>query len=211
MAKKDNPKKQPAASNPDEIIIDGELTPDEAPSKKLSLIPFVIVIILIAISVIFYEQNQYNRATTAVMGGKAPAISLVNTQNFDVELSDYAGKVVIVNFWATWCKPCEEEIPSLVAMYNGFKNDDLVILAISIDKEKGPAEINNFAIAHNMNFQVLLDPKSGVGKRYGITGVPESFIISRQGVIVKKFTGALDWTDPGVLALIQSELKKPAK
>ncbi len=211
MAKKDSPKKQAGAKNPDEIIINEELTPDEAPSRKLSLIPFVVVIILIAVSILFYELNQYERATKAVIGGKAPSISLVNTQNFDVELSDYAGKVVIVNFWATWCKPCEEEIPSLVAMYSGFKKDDLVILAISIDKEKGPAEINNFAIAHNMDFQVLLDPRSSVGKRYGITGVPESFIIAKDGTIVKKFTGALDWTDPAVLALIQAELKKPAK
>lgn len=201
--KENNPQNQ---DKPDNLIPD-----DEAKGGKKNILPFIIVLFLLGLGILYYESKQYERGMVAVIGQTAPPISLTNLQNYDVELSDYKGKVVIVNFWATWCPPCLEEIPSLVSLNNKFKKDDFVLLAVSIDNKIGVSDMTNFAIAHKMDFQILLDPTGGTAKRYGTSKIPESYVISKQGIIVKKYVGAIDWNNPEVLDLIKGELSKPAK
>ena len=204
--KENNPQKQDAPAGTENLV------PDETKSGKKNIFPFIIAIILMGVGIFYYESKQYERGVTVVMMGQAaPPISLPNLQNYDVELSDYKGKVVIVNFWATWCPPCEEEIPSLVSLNNKFKKDDFVILAVSIDNTISATELTNFTIAHKMDFQVLLDPKGTTAKRYGTSKIPESYVISKTGNVVKKYVGAINWNDPEVVDLIKSELLKPAK
>ena len=136
-------------------------------------------------------------------GDSAPDFSLKDLSGRETKLSDYRGKVVVVNFWATWCPPCRSEIPSIARMNAAMAGTPFQLLTVSIDEGgKEPVE----ALFRNMNvrFPTLLDPSGKVGKRYGITGVPETFIVTPKGVVAKKVIGPLEWDDPRVLATLRN-------
>lgn len=96
-------------------------------------------------------------------------------------LRDLRGKVVLVNFWATWCPPCRKEIPDLIALYQQFQNQGLVILGIS---DESAEKVGPFAAAKKVNYPVLLDPDSKIHKMYMVNGIPKSFIYNREGKLV---------------------------
>lgn len=109
-----------------------------------------------------------------------------------VKLSDYRGKVVFLNIWATWCPPCREEMPSMESLYRRLKGREFEMLAVSIDRE-GEKVVRPFAAKYGLTFPVLLDPHSKTSRLYGLTGIPESFIIDKNGVVIHKIIGAQDW------------------
>jgi peroxiredoxin len=109
-----------------------------------------------------------------------------------VRLSDYRGKVIFLNIWATWCPPCREEMPSMESLYRRMKGRDFEMLAVSIDRE-GKQVVQPFAVKYGLTFPVLLDPDSKTSRPYGLTGVPETFIIDKNGVIIKKIIGPQNW------------------
>lgn len=126
-------------------------------------------------------------------GDPAPDFQLTDLNGEMVSLSRFRGKVVFLNFWATWCPPCIEEIPSINELNRKIKRDDFVILAVNID-QTGRDDIKKFVHAKGMEFTVLLDPKSDVAAgKYGITGVPETFIIGRDGKIIERYIGPRNW------------------
>lgn len=125
-------------------------------------------------------------------GSIAPDFTLENMRGEQVSLSQLRGKVVIVNFWATWCPPCKAEMPSMEALHQTFKDDDLVLLAINVEKE-GRKAVARFLQESPYSFPILLDTDSSVQNLYGVFQYPESFIIDRNGVIVKKVIGAVHW------------------
>jgi peroxiredoxin len=131
-------------------------------------------------------------------GHSAPDFSLPDLDGRTVALSDYRGKVVLVNIWATWCPPCVAEMPSMVKLYRQMEGSDFEILAVSID-EGGADTLAPFVKKHNLTFPILLDPQGTIKSTYRITGVPESFVVNRQGLLVKKVIGPLDWADREVL------------
>ncbi len=109
-----------------------------------------------------------------------------------VTLADYKGQVVLLNVWATWCQPCKVEIPSLEQLYREVGPQGLKVVAVSVD-ESGPEVVKQFARDYGMTFDVLHDPTLRIEQIYQTTGVPESFVINRHGVIVKKVVGPTDW------------------
>ena len=109
-----------------------------------------------------------------------------------VKLSDYRGKVVFLNIWATWCPPCREEMPSMESLYRRLKGRPFEMLAVSIDRE-GEKAVRPFAAKYGLTFPVLLDPESKTYRLYGLTGVPETFIVDKNGMVVKKVIGAQYW------------------
>jgi peroxiredoxin len=109
-----------------------------------------------------------------------------------VRLSDYRGKVVFLNIWATWCPPCREEMPSMESLYRRLKGRDFEMLAVSIDRE-GDKVVRPFAAKYGIMFPVLLDPDNKTSRLYGLSGVPESFIIDKNGVVINKIIGAQNW------------------
>jgi len=115
-----------------------------------------------------------------------------------VSLSDYKGKVVFLNIWATWCPPCREEMPSMEKLYQKLKGEDFEILAVSIDV-LGARAVAPFMKEYKLSFPALLDPEGTVQRLYGTTAIPESFIIAKDGVIVSKVTGAKDWASPDTI------------
>ncbi len=134
-------------------------------------------------------------------GAKAVNFTLKDMQDKEVKLSDYAGKVVLLNFWATWCPPCREEIPSMAKLNEQMAGKPFQMLCVSID-DGGKADVLAFFKKEGVTLPALSDPDSEVGRQYGITGVPESFIIDKQGKIVKKVIGGLDWVSPDIVSFL---------
>jgi thiol-disulfide isomerase/thioredoxin len=110
-------------------------------------------------------------------------------------LADYKGQVVLLNVWATWCAPCRVEIPSIEHLYQELGPEGLKVVAVSID-EAGPEVVREFARERGVSFEILLNPSRTIERIYQTTGVPESFVINRHGVIVKKVIGAWEWDAP---------------
>jgi peroxiredoxin len=143
----------------------------------------------------------------AVEGKLAPDFTLKDLSGRPVQLSSLKGKVVLVNFWATWCPPCREEVPSLVKMNQMMQGKPFQLLAISID-EGGKDAVTSFFKKAGAELPALLDTDGAVSRRYGTTGVPETFVIDTKGVIMKKVVGGLDWSSPEVLAALEDLGKK---
>jgi peroxiredoxin len=140
------------------------------------------------------------------VGSVAPDFSIKDATGRTVQLSDLRGSVVLLNFWATWCPPCQEEVPALSRLNERLAGTAFRMVTISID-EGGSSAVESFFRASGYRLPTLLDPADTVGKLYGITGVPETFIIDPQGVIRKKVKGPLAWDDQSVISYL-SELQK---
>jgi len=143
-----------------------------------------------------------------VAAGKLAAdFNLQDLEGHPVSLSSMRGKVVFLNVWATWCAPCREEMPSIESLYNEFKSDQgFVVLAVSQDTE-GSKAVRPFVEQNHFKFTVVLDPRNEVGETYGVNGIPESFIIGRDGRIVAHHVGPYDWSNPDIRQALQELMK----
>ena len=117
------------------------------------------------------------------------------------------GKVVLLNFWATWCPPCRKEVPSMVKVYNQLKDKGLEIVAISVDKRRD--DVVKFVEEQGMNFTVLHDVDSKVAHQYSVFRYPETFIIDRKGVVRQHLTGAVEWMDDEFYQYLETLLAEP--
>lgn len=140
-------------------------------------------------------------------GAKAQDFSLPDITGRQMSLAQYNGKVVMLNFWATWCRPCRTEMPSMEKLYHAYKEKDFVILAVSVDR-KGKVDVNDFAQKNGYTFPILLDPDSTVSERYQVPYIPATFIIDRHGRIVSREYGARAWDSPVVKGKIDELLSK---
>jgi peroxiredoxin len=123
-----------------------------------------------------------------------------------LRLSDSKGKVVFLNFWATWCPPCREEMPAMERLYQRYKDKGLVVLALSIDVEGAPVVIP-FVKEHNFSFPVGLDPKMTVADKYGVRALPSTFLVDRKGNLAAMAIGPRQWDGKSAHALIELLLK----
>lgn len=122
-----------------------------------------------------------------------------------VKLSDFNGKVRIVNFWATWCPPCRAEIPHFVSMYKELKGKGVEIIGISLD-QKGDSVVAPFVKDNQMNYPVVIGNEKVVSAYGGIRGIPTTFIVDRKGKIVKKFVGLPSDTEEGIKDAFMKEI-----
>jgi peroxiredoxin len=111
-------------------------------------------------------------------------------------LADYKGEVVVLNVWATWCGPCRVEMPSIQALHQALGPKGLKIVAVSVDDPGSEAAIRDFAKEYGLTFEILHDPTGKIRAIYQTTGVPETFVIGRDGVIRRKVIAAADWNSP---------------
>jgi peroxiredoxin len=174
---------------PDHVVV--EPGPRAAPRSKLLIPIAALAILVLAFGVVWVQSSKYEPLT---VGKTAPDFQLVDMQDRDVRLSDYRGKVVFLNFWATWCKPCREEMPSMEVLFKNFEDQGLIVLAVSIDRVTTKKDIPPFIKSMNLSFPVLIDSWGKTDKPYKRMGVPETFIIDRQGVIREIVIGPRDWT-----------------
>src|SRR6266566_7700257 len=117
-------------------------------------------------------------------------------------LADYHGKVVLLNIWATWCQPCRVEMPSMERLYQRLGGGDFKVVAVSVDEESDSV-VTTFARELGLSFDILHDRSTAIERTYQTTGVPESWVIDRDGVIVKKVIGPSEWDGPVNEALIR--------
>ncbi len=140
---------------------------------------------------------------------EAPNFKVVDLATRDsVSLEDYRGSVTLVNIWATWCLPCREEMPSMQALYDSLGTRGFRIAAISID-EGSPEDVVAFAQNLGLTFDILHDRSGSVERLYQTTGVPESFLLDRRGVLVKRVIGAHDWSSPANRSTVERLLAQP--
>ena len=123
-----------------------------------------------------------------------------------LRLADYRGKVVFLNFWATWCPPCKEEMPAMERLYQRYRDKGLVVLAVSVDSEGAPIVVP-FVKEYKLTFPIGLDPKMTVADRYGVRGLPTSFLVNKTGTLVALALGPREWDGKAGQALIESLLK----
>ena len=132
----------------------------------------------------------------------APDFTLPSLDGSDVSLSDYRGKWVFVNFWATWCGPCVVEMPMMNNLYKELNGEGLEMVAISIDK-KDVADVQAFVDEHKLVFTVLHDKESSLSSIYGLTSLPLSYVISPEGKVVAQAHGAREWDNPQMVQYIR--------
>jgi len=143
----------------------------------------------------------YNNSRPTRIGNPAPDF-VVQDGDRKVALHDFKGQVVVVNFWATWCGPCVQEMPSLVEMAQRVKPKGVTVLGVSIDVDE--AAYKKFLQQHGVTFMTVRDPDQKSAALYGTTGWPETFIVDRQGVLRRKFVGPVDWNDPEIVQYLTS-------
>jgi len=134
--------------------------------------------------------------------GKDPNFCLEGLNGRKVKLKDFKGKVIFLNFWATWCGPCKDEMPSMEALYQQFKENNFVFLTISVDYE-GIKTVKNFIEKNHYTFPVLLDPKCETLEVFKIKGIPTTIIIDKKGRMIGKAIGPRNWKNPEFISLLK--------
>jgi peroxiredoxin len=135
----------------------------------------------------------------------AAAFSVARPEGGTIAVADLRGKVVLLNFWATWCEPCLEEMPALERLSRAYGERGLVVLGLSVDRE-GPAAVRTFVRRHGLSFLVALDPQQGVARAYRVWGLPATVVLSRKGLPLFSAQGARDWDSPAGHAFFEDLL-----
>jgi cytochrome c biogenesis protein CcmG/thiol:disulfide interchange protein DsbE len=139
-------------------------------------------------------------------GSRAPDFQAMNLRTArPATLADYRSKVVLLNIWATWCDPCRLEMPAMERLSEHLRGTDFRVVAVSVDKD-APALVMKFANDLGLQFDILQDPSGAIQRVLQTTGVPESFVLDRHGVIIKKIIGAEEWDAPVNETLIRTLL-----
>ena len=137
----------------------------------------------------------YSGSRPPRIGSNAPEFTVQDSDR-TVDLNQFHGQIVVLNFWATWCPPCVEEMPSLVEMQHRMKAKGVAVVAVSIDVDENA--YRQFLKQHGVVLLTVRDPAQKTPALYGTHGWPETFIIDRNGMIRRKFIGAVDWTEPEI-------------
>lgn len=149
--------------------------------------------------------------TACYHGSKPPSIGVaapdftIQDSDRSVTLSEYRGKIVVLNFWASWCPPCVEEMPSLVQLQKQLQGRDVIVLGISVDEDAG--DYHKFLKDHGIDFLTVREGGnktdtgvvSPIANKYGTFKIPETYIVDRNGIIRRKFIGPVDWRQPEVV------------
>jgi len=146
--------------------------------------------------ILFALSGCYSGTRPPHIGTAAPDFTVQDSEHA-VSLSQLKGKVVVLNFWATWCPPCIEEMPSLVRMQQRMQPKGVTVLAVSVDVDD--SKYRRFLKDHNVNLLSVRDPDQKSNALYGTFKFPETYIIDRNGVMRRKFIGAVDWTEPEII------------
>ena len=142
----------------------------------------------------------------ATVGKQAPDFDTVDLKGDVWSLSKLKGQVVFLNFWATWCPPCREEMPSMERLYAKLPKEKFVMIALF--NKDDPAAVKNFVTKLGITFPILSDEYNFAGTKYGLTGLPETFIIDKQGVIQEKYIGPVEWDSPEIVDMLMKYINE---
>jgi cytochrome c biogenesis protein CcmG/thiol:disulfide interchange protein DsbE len=141
-------------------------------------------------------------------GDTAPSFSVVTEHGKTITRSDFGGKLLVLNFWASWCPPCIAELPSLNRFTKEYASQGVVVLGISNDKNE--RLYKNFLAQRQVAFETARDPEANISTSYGTFQIPETYIIDRNGKVLEKVISDQDWMDPQFLARVKVMLGSPS-
>ena len=175
----------------------------------LSLSLVSILLVSLAFTAEGREDDLFSKIRINPIKGdkRVPDFSLKDLTGKKVEIKQYKGKIIFLNFWATWCGPCKEEMPSLEVMHRQFKGENFVLMTISVDYE-GLKPVQEFLNKQHYTFPVLLDPNGETLDLFEVKGIPTTFIIDKKGRVIGRAIGPRDWKSPEVFSLINLLVQK---
>lgn len=178
--------------------------------KRASRLPYVIALVIMG-SVVVAAWVGRDRYRPVIAGAEAPHFTATSLAGDPVTLSDYEGKVVLLNIWATWCAPCREEMPSMQRLREAIADPDFEVVAVSVDADapgllgylgQRGGDVAGFVREYGLTFDILRDPSGEIGEIYQTTGLPETFLIGRDGTIYRKVAGGTLWDAPQYQELV---------
>ena len=172
------------------------------------IIKGVTAALLVALAFIIVNSMQEH---VVKVGDSAPNFTVKTDAGNEISPRNFGGKLLVLNFWASWCGPCVQEMPSLVEFQKMFASQGVVVLAINVDRRQDL--YRNMVKRFNVTFQTAWDPAENVNYRYGTYKLPESYIIDRNGKVLQKYAGLPEvngewrpWTDPEIVGYVKSLL-----
>jgi len=165
-------------------------------SRRGAVLGIVLGIGLLAVGLSWYSVSNEPPPPATRVGAAAPEFNLLDIDGKPVTLADFRGKVLYVNFWATWCAPCKEEAPALQRLYEKLRGEGFEILAATIDVDSDQDAVKKFREQYGLVFPILLDPRKEAYASYGATGVPETYLIDTEGRLAEAYIGPRDFDDP---------------
>ncbi|RDU35018.1 thiol-disulfide oxidoreductase [Neobacillus piezotolerans] len=157
--------------------------------RRLAMRTAILVLLVAAVVYTLYANFTKEERTRAAAGDMAPDFVLTDLEGNKHRLSDYRGQGVFLNFWGTWCKPCEKEMPFINNQYLQFKDRGVQVLAVNINESN--VAVSSFSEKYGLKFPILLDKESQVMNAYGVGQLPATFLVDKDGKIIKYHTGQL--------------------
>ena len=181
-------------------------------SRQWGIVGVIVGLIVLLIGAGWLVRDRF---APVGVGSRAPDFAATDLEGNPVRLSQFEGEVVLLNIWATWCPPCREEMPSMQRLYENLGPEGLKIVAVSIDAPLGfldrvgmqGGDVAAFAEEYDLTFDIWHDPTGKVQQTYRGTAVPESFLINREGVIIKKQLSAIEWDSDAIVDLVTTLLE----
>lgn len=203
------------------------MTTDFKDQRAAAFFPFAALCAVCIAAVIVMKVNELNRAplktlaeiragqppraekpAVSPMDGKPlPNLTFTAMDGRKVSLASFKGKVLFINLWATWCAPCREEMPGMQKLYEQMKGENFEMIAISIDKD-GMKAVAPFVKELGLTFPILLDVEQQAAGPFHITGVPETFLVSPEGIILHHLVGPTNWNRPEIADALRALARK---
>lgn len=174
---------------------------------KAKTMIIVVIILAALLVVVFGVKRQETKPSRAIVGLDAPELVVGDPSGKAVHLSELKGTVVFVNFWATWCPPCKEEMLSIHNLYKQLKDQKgfrMVTILYRDDYQKAMAYLKD----NNYDLPVVVDIDEEAAMSYGVTGVPETYIVDKKGILREKMIGPSDWASPQTVARISDMMRQ---
>jgi len=185
---------------------------DKFQRKKLLCSTHKIIYLIIILVLLLFVGVSFGEDSFSELGFirpkirvEAPSFTLKDLDGISRKLQEFKGKFIFLNFWATWCHPCRDEMPEMKKLWRKFKNKDFVIIAIAVDKNI--QTVSKFCKTYDITFPVLLDLEGKVRKKYEVTVLPMTYIIGKDGKITGRIIGSRKWGSDTVETFINSILK----
>jgi len=173
-------------------------------TDKIKKINFYSILAIFLIIILYSFHNAHKSYLKE--GMPIPHFEIRNLHNNTFTEKDFLGKVVLINFWASWCPPCIEEFPSLIKLNEYFQNKDFVLLLINVGED--PDSIKKFLNENHFSINVYIDFNERISKDFGTFKYPESYIIDKMGILRKKVIGAINWQEQSVVDFINSLIQE---
>ena len=170
------------------------------------ILKFGAILVIVGGAAFGFISLQERRGRGLQTGQAVPDFQLPALAGGTGDLASYRGRVVLLNFWATWCPPCVAEMPSLDRLSRALAPEGLVVVGVSVDNDE--AALRDFVARHRLGFAILRDQGAHTAAAYRVTGYPQTFLIGRDGMLEKTFLGPAEWDTPEAVAYFRGLLAR---